>query len=195
MLSYLPWQKQLGRCPVADELFLRLLAESAKGAAKAAAAGWSVAVALSGRQGGQGRPTAGVGGGDRRGGAGRGRRADTRRNAGRPGPGLRARSARQHAAARGSVRATRDQDGRGTGRRRAPLLILGDNAVLDTWKWLKLDRGRHRSPRPGVLWWPDSSLPPSLECQLRLMQLFTEWNISLGDISQEKHNENRENEP
>ena len=39
-----------------------------------------------------------------------------------------------------------------------PLLILGDNRILDTWKWLKLDRRRHRSPRPGVLWWPDRYL-------------------------------------
>ena len=71
----------------------------------------------------------------------------------------------------------------------SPLLILGDNPILDTWKWLELDRAGHRSPRPGVLWWPDSSLPPSLDSQLRLMQLFTEWNISLGDISQEVDNE------
>jgi hypothetical protein len=67
----------------------------------------------------------------------------------------------------------------------SPLLILGDSPLLDTWKWLELDRQHHRSPRPGVVWWPDSSLPPSMDSQLRLMQLFTEWNISLEDISQE----------
>ncbi len=32
VLSYLPWQDQLGRCEVADGLFLRLLAATAKGA-------------------------------------------------------------------------------------------------------------------------------------------------------------------
>jgi hypothetical protein len=64
----------------------------------------------------------------------------------------------------------------------APLLILGDHAVLDAWKWLKLDRGHHRSEQPGVLWWPDCSLPPSRKDQLRLMQQFTEWNVFLGEV-------------
>ena len=64
-----------------------------------------------------------------------------------------------------------------------PLLIFGDNPILDTWKWLKLDRTNHRSPQLGVIWWPEQTLPPSMESQLRLMQLFTEWNIPLGNNS------------
>ena len=64
-----------------------------------------------------------------------------------------------------------------------PLLILGDNRILDAWKWLKPDRRHHRSPRPGVLWWPQPSLPSSVSDQLRLMQLFTEWNVSLAGES------------
>ena len=76
-----------------------------------------------------------------------------------------------------------------------PLLILGDHALLDASKWLKLARGHYRSPRPGVLWWPDNSLPPSLESQLRLMQLFTQWNVFLGEPPKEADNENRKNEP
>ena len=68
----------------------------------------------------------------------------------------------------------------------SPLLILGDQPDLGHVEVAGTGSSHgHRSPRPGVLWWPDSSLPPSLESQLRLMQLFTEWNISLGDIPQE----------
>jgi len=69
------------------------------------------------------------------------------------------------------------------------LLILGDSPLLDRWKWLELDRPHRRSPRPGVFWWPDSSLLPSTDSQLRLMQFFTDWNISLGELPQEASNE------
>ena len=75
-----------------------------------------------------------------------------------------------------------------------PLLILGDNPHLDTWKWLALDRQRQKSPRPGVGWRPNRELPASLESQLRVMETFTQWNILLGDASRETNHANRENE-
>ena len=62
-----------------------------------------------------------------------------------------------------------------------PLLILGDHPILDKWNWLKLDRGGRQSLRLGVVWLPDNSLPPSLESQVRLMQLFTKWSVLLAD--------------
>jgi hypothetical protein len=73
-----------------------------------------------------------------------------------------------------------------------PLLILGDNPHLDTWKWLALDRRRQKSPRSGVGWRPHSELPASLESQLRVMEIFTQWNILLGDTFRETNHANRE---
>jgi hypothetical protein len=175
VLSYLPWQEQLGRTEMADELFLRLLKETAKGA--------------------PGRPP-----------------LDSRwrllypaikeiKADQRPVLATALKSAKTDEAESCEVRANvLDLRGKtpppsdffeGTGiiktieariGPRSPLLILGDNPVLDTWKWLKLDRAGHRSLRPGILWWPDNALPPSMDSQLRLMQLLTEWNISLGNI-------------
>lgn len=186
--SYVPWPQQLGRNEVADALFIRLLTEAAKGA--------------------EGRPPL----------AGRWRllyppakdvKADER-----PVLAAAMKSAELdvgNAVESGEIRAyILDLRGKtsppenlfdGTGAMTArigmgvPLLILGDSPILDTWKWLELDRVNHRSPRSGVVWWPDGALPASIESQLRLMQLFTEWNISLGNIPQETGNENRKNGP
>jgi hypothetical protein len=75
-----------------------------------------------------------------------------------------------------------------------PLLILGNHPVLDNWKWLdENDPHRHHpSPAaaappmpPRVIWLPDNALPASMESELRLMQLFTEWNVFLETNSKE----------
>jgi hypothetical protein len=180
VFSYLPWQQQLGRSEMTDRLFLRLLTEAAKGArgrsplekgrwrllypaAKAIEANERpvLAAALNSEAADVGDETesretyAYV--------------VDVRGKMSPPSdlfdaPGMKTIEARI------SVR--------------SPLLILGDDPILDSWKWLELDRPRHQSSRAGVLWWPDNSLPPSIDSQLRLMQQFTEWNISLEDISQ-----------
>jgi hypothetical protein len=198
VFSYLPWQQQLGRVEMADELFLRLLAETAKGAKDRPPLDgrWCLLYPR-----------------------GRDIKADER-----PVLAAALKSAEADAGSAAPSREIRGYvlDVRGKAPPRAdffaetgpiktiqarigvksPLLILGDNPVLDTWKWLKPDRPEQRSPGmasprcpPGVLWWPDNSLPASMESQLRLMQLFTEWNVSLGDISREVGNEERKNEP
>jgi hypothetical protein len=179
--SCLPWQQQLGRTEMADELFLRLLTETAKGAkdrppldgrwrllyptAKDIKAGECpvLAAALKSAEANVGNEA-----------ESRGIRAYVLDLRGKKSPPS------DFFEGTGAARTIEARIGT-----QSPLLILGDNPILDTWKWLELDRSHHRSPRPGVLWWPDNSLPPSIDSQLRLMQLFTEWNISLETISQE----------
>jgi len=188
VFSYLPWQQQLGRSEMADELFLRLLTETAKGAkdrpaldgrwvllypaAKEMKAGERPVLAAAMKSaetdvGGQTEPQK--------------VRAYVLDLRGKTSPPA------DFFEETGAVKAIEARIGA-----QSPLLILGDNPILDTWKWLELDRRHHRSPTmasprcpPGVLWWPDGSLPPSIDSQLRLMQLFTDWNIPLEDISQE----------
>lgn len=168
--SYIPWQEQLGRCEIADELFLRLLAETANGAGERRSLGrnWRL---LS--------PS----------------KADVA-PAERPVLASASQPAGDEVAVfvldvRGAApvpdeffeRETKLLEERVSAA--TPLLILGDRPVLDSWKWLQLDRREYRSSRAGVFWWPDNALPPSFASQLRLMQFFTEWNIALPSISQE----------
>jgi len=191
VVSYLPWQEQLGRSAVADELFLRVLSEAAKGAKDRPP--------LSGRWGLLYPAAKDV-------------KADER-----PVLAAASRSMVPNAASQVQGRQIRAYvlDLRGKTPppadlfettntvktiearvgAKSPLLILGDSPVLDQWKWLALDRPHQRSPRPGVLWWPDNLLPPSTGSQLRLMQFFTDWNISLGELPQEANNEDRKHEP
>jgi hypothetical protein len=181
VFSYLPWPEQLGHTEAADQLLLRLLAEVAKGA--------------------KGRPPLD------------GRwvllcpAATEIKAAERPVLAAAMKSAESDAVGRAEPQKVRacvlDLRGKASPAvdfledavavkaieaqigPRAPLLILGDSQMLDAWKWLRLDRPRRQSMQPGIVWLPDNSLPPSIDSQLRLMQLFTEWNIRLDDISQE----------
>jgi hypothetical protein len=196
VFNYLPWQEQLGRCEMADELLLRILAETAKGAED--------------RPPLQGRwcllyPA-----------------IEKLKTEERPVLFAARRSAATKVGSEGAiVAATESPDIGGyvldlrsgsrlpdelfadTGilkqiepriNKHTSLLILGDNRQLDSWEWLALDREHQKSPRPGVCWLPDSALPPNLESQLRVMEVFTQWNVFLGDTSREKSYEDRENE-
>ena len=60
------------------------------------------------------------------------------------------------------------------------LLILGDDPILDDWKWLKLDRTKKTINRPDVIWLSDNELPPSKESQIRLMLKLTELGVPLA---------------
>ena len=60
------------------------------------------------------------------------------------------------------------------------LLILGDDPILDDWKWLKLDRERKTIGRPDVIWLSDNDLPPSRDSQIRLMLKLTELGVPLA---------------
>jgi len=216
VLSYLPWEEQLGRCEMADELFIRLLVEAAKGskdrrlddawcllypAAKdikpherpvLAAALKRAETRFSGAAEDSTASTREVLAGDR----------PDRPLGGRAATGERDVTGAYVLDLRGKTPPPDDLFQRCGGMKtfearinaQSPLLILGDDPLLDTWGWLALDRPAHRSSRPGVVWWPDDCLPPSGQSQLRLMQLFTRWSISLGEIPQEPDHEDHRNE-
>ena len=67
------------------------------------------------------------------------------------------------------------------GQAMARLVILGDDPLLDGWKWLTLDREK-KAAHVGdnaVVWLSDDELPPSAAQQVRLMMTFTEMGIPL----------------
>jgi len=66
------------------------------------------------------------------------------------------------------------------------VLILGDDRVLDTWTWLKLDRAKKTVGRQGVVWLSDDELPPSKESRVRLMLKLTEFGVPLGPPDEKK---------
>ena len=193
VLSYLPWQEQLGRCEIADELLLRVLAEAVNGASDRRTLDnrWCLlypdsakiksderpvlAAALNSAESDvEGRPT-------------RSSRSESRTGCGyvldlRGGAPLPDELFAEAGIVK-KIEARIDKD--------TPLLILGDNPKLDTWEWLKLDREHRKTPRPGVSWCPESSLSPSLESQLRVMEILTQWNVLLEDAFREKNNGNR----
>lgn len=197
VLSYLPWQDQLGRCAVADELLLRTLTETAKGTKDAQP--WDgrwcllypsaesieedqrpvLAAALESAEAKYGNGTASSAD------AGlcnlRGYVLDLRGSTPPPENLLHELDVER------AIEPRINQS--------VPLLILGNSPLLDSWRWLKLDRRKHQSSRPGVIWCPDRLLPPSLAGQLRLMGLLTEWNVFLGKSPGEKNNANRKNKP
>ena len=67
-----------------------------------------------------------------------------------------------------------------------PLLILGDCPLLDEWRWLKLERDKNRPGRSGVVWMPEDTLPPPAQEQVRLMLKLSELCIPLKEPLQEK---------
>ena len=205
VVSYLPWHRQLGRSEVADSLFRRLLAEAAREAAgrRRLAARWRLLHPAAGDVAPSQRPVLAAALGslapaeDSQGGMDIPVR--------HPEKGTTPESTTDgnvHPTAvplgayvldvRGDVplpadffdrRAVKDVE---TRRGPTPLLILGDNSALDRWKWLAVDRtgaGKDGPApprcRPGVVWLRDDALPPSAATQLRMMQLFTDWNIAL----------------
>ena len=71
-----------------------------------------------------------------------------------------------------------------------PVLILGDDPLLDRLKWLRLNRSKksvvERAGQPHVEWLPDDALPPSAEAQVRLMEALTEFGVRLVVPSKEE---------
>lgn len=178
--SYLPWQDQLGRKEMADELLLRILTETAKGAKdRSPLTGRWVLLYPAARE---------IDAGERPILAAAMKSTETNLDGDNESKAVRAYvldlrgkiSPLEDFFASGAIKTIENRIGLAS-----PLLILGDNPTLDAWKWLALDRSRHQSPKPGVVWLSDGSLPPSISSQLRLMQLFTEWNISLESNSKE----------
>ena len=74
----------------------------------------------------------------------------------------------------------------------APLLILGDDPLLDDWKWAGINRKKKKFKRGSIAWLPDDTLPPSADDQIRLMLKLTEFGIPLKHpkpLKQEKKDE------
>ena len=196
VFNYLPWQEQLGRCEMADELMLRILAETARGANDRSTLDrrWCLLYPAVEKIKIEERPV--LFSALRLTAAGAGSDAASSAAAESPEVGGYVLDLRGGSPLPDDLFADSGVVKKIEGRinKYTPLLILGDNRELDTWEWLELDREHQKSPRPGVCWLPDGSLPPSLGSQLRVMDVFTQWNTFLGDISREKDNENRENE-
>ncbi len=213
VVSYLPWQRQLGRLEVTDALFLRLLAEAAKGAAgrRRLDGQWRLLHPAAGSLDPRERPVLAAALGslapaedgyvlqhgrdlpvrhpDKETAAGHPKMDRNVLSPSTPRPGayvLDLRGDSPLPAGFFDGWAVRDLEAHPG--RQPPLLILGDDPALDRWKWLAVDRtgeGKDRpvSPRcrPGVIWLHAAALPPSVETQLRVMQLFTDWNIALEE--------------
>ena len=62
----------------------------------------------------------------------------------------------------------------------APMLVLGDDPVLDLWEWLKFDRKKCTSKRKEAICLTDDKLPPSPAARLRVMRALTALGVVLG---------------
>jgi len=181
VLSYLPWQDQLGRCAAADELLLRLLAEAARGAEQARTLDgrWRLLYPAAGQINVDQRPVL----------AAASKAAETAYAQAVEPAATAPRGVRGYVLdLRGGAppsdllhRLDAERTFEPRIDKATPLLILGDHPILDAWRWLRLDRQPEPSTRPGVIWWPEDSLPSSPAAELRLMKLFTEWNVFLGE--------------
>jgi hypothetical protein len=71
------------------------------------------------------------------------------------------------------------------------MLILGDDGVLDQWKRLEFDRAKKRFGCGRVTWMPDDKLPASADQQIHLMMTLSKLGVALATPSweQEKNND------
>lgn len=191
VFNYIPWQRQLGRSEVADGLFVRLLTEASKrpGDRPTWTGRWRLVYPTIKEIKAGERPVLA---------AAMKSNVEVNRN-GTDSPvanayvlDLRGKAAPSSNLLDESAELKMIEARIGAA---SPLLILGDHPILDTWKWLELDRMHHRSARPGVVWWSDDSLPPCQTSRLRLMELFTKWNIFLEHNAPEAKYEDRTHEP
>ncbi len=70
-----------------------------------------------------------------------------------------------------------------------PLLVLGDDPLLNGWGWAKLDRKARSSKRRGVIWMSADELPSSSEYRVRLMQKLTQYGVPLTFAEEETQDE------
>ncbi|MFQ5492482.1 MAG: hypothetical protein ACE5GE_17370 [Phycisphaerae bacterium] len=61
------------------------------------------------------------------------------------------------------------------------LLILGDSAALNGWRWLRLDRDKMKiRSQSNISWLPDDALPASAGARYRLMHTLTGMGVPLS---------------
>jgi hypothetical protein len=65
------------------------------------------------------------------------------------------------------------------------ILLLGDDRMLDEWKWLSLNRAKKNTDRPGVVWLADDQ-PWNKTYEIHLIQTLTELGVPLGPPEQEE---------
>ena len=58
------------------------------------------------------------------------------------------------------------------------LLLIGDNPILDQWKWLKLDREKKTTHRPEAIWIEDDQ-PWDNTYEIPLLLKLTELGVPL----------------
>ncbi|HET6430376.1 MAG TPA: hypothetical protein VFJ30_18320 [Phycisphaerae bacterium] len=73
----------------------------------------------------------------------------------------------------------------------SPLLILGDDPLLDGCQWLQIDRRGQRLAAAHVTWLADDDLPPAAPDRITLMQTLTAMNVSLGTDTRENTDEDQ----
>jgi hypothetical protein len=174
--SYLPWQRQLGRREAADATLLALLAAAAKTAVPER---WRRIEWVYPKPGALWPRNTPVLAAAATPSAGQSDAAllyvlDLRGRAPPPQEAV-----REAKSLEGRIGAREDRPGAEGDK----LLILGDGALLDAWKWLQLDRAKKVVRRPGVVWLSDDELPPSAMNQMRLMLTLTELGAPLAEPS------------
>lgn len=171
--SYLPWQEQLGRQEMADAILLDLLAAAANASAnvcwRRVDIVWPKMDVESARQ----RPVISVAA----------NAAVVGKDASRSVYVLDLRGGKR--SPDGLLPALKALEKR-IGAQTDALLILGDDKFLDAWQWLKLDRAKKTSQRPGVAWLSDGDLPPSTKTRIRLMLTLSELGVPLAEPGQEE---------
>lgn len=162
VLSYLAWERVLGRHEIADELLLSLLAASAK--AKSAVLAERFGRVWPEKVDANDRPVLA--------------RAYDPEDHHMGGVFV--------LDVRGDGFPTEDQWKGGAAWEHARMLILGDDKRLDESKWLKLDRAKKIAHRPGVVWLSDDELPPSRKNRIQLMLELTQLGVPLAPPGQEE---------
>ncbi len=67
-----------------------------------------------------------------------------------------------------------------------PLLILGDDPLLEQWLWLSRQNSKPRSEPSGVIWLKDDTLGPDTAEQIRLMLALSQNGVPLKELAKEK---------
>jgi len=188
-VSYVPWQRQLGRNELADALFRQILLASANPATDAPALDrriemiWPpeaevrrgmrpVLAAAIERRPGMGEVISGVTKTSRLHEESPSDDVPRLRIVDLRGPNL----SRDEAA---SLQLPRDVS------ERRPLVVLGADPAFDEGRWADSssvddsDENRRKKRPPGLAWLADDSLPASASARIQLMQVLTQWGVFL----------------
>ncbi len=65
-----------------------------------------------------------------------------------------------------------------------PLLILGDDPILEQWLWLSRHIGKPRSEPSGVIWLKDDTLGPGTAEQIRIMLALSQNGVPLTELKE-----------